>query len=254
MEGEIPFTQAATIGTKKVIYEHATIGIVITTDGSIGQIERENYRDAERRTIQELQVLQKPFIVIVNSQKPFGEEAKSMADSIAMEYGVVAIPINCAQLREEDIHVILLQMLNEFPVTEVQFRIPKWVEMLSVEHKMKQEILEYARKILDQIQGMRSVKELDYQVDCSYIHSIELKQIHMDTGVVQIEMHMKEACYYEVLSQLTGTELESEYDLIKELKELAMLKREYQEVQDALTSVKKKVYGEQIFLVNLWKS
>lgn len=243
MEGEIPFTQAATIGTKKVIHDHATIGIVVTTDGSIGQIEREKYRDAERRTIQELQVLQKPFIVIVNSQKPFSEEAKSMADSITMEYGVVAIPINCAQLREEDIHIILLQMLNEFPVTEVQFRIPKWVEMLSVEHKIKQEILDYARKILDQIQGMRSVKELDYQLDSSYIQSIELKQIHMDTGVIQIEMHMKEACYYEVLSQLTGTELESEYDLIKELKELAILKREYQEVQDALTSVKMKGYG-----------
>ncbi len=243
MDGEIPFTQAATIGTKKVIQDHATIGIVITTDGSIGNIERKNYVEAERKTIQELQGLEKPFVVLVNSQKPYGEEAKNVADELMKEYGVVAIPINCAQLREEDIYKIMTQILYEFPVTEVQFLIPKWVEMLGMEHEIKQELIEHVQGIMNHMTEVRHAFEMDYAVESPYIEKIELKHIHMDTGSVQVAIQMREKCYYEILSNLTGTEMESEYDLIGELKQLALLKREYQQVQDAMNSVKLKGYG-----------
>lgn len=243
MEGEIPFTQAATIGTKKVIQDHATIGIVVTTDGSIGNIDRENYVDAERKTIQELQSIHKPFIVLVNSQKPYGEEAKNIAVEMEEEYGVVALPINCAQLKEVDIYKIMTQMLYEFPVKEVQFLIPKWVEMLNMEHAIKQDLLSHVEEIMMGISEMRQALQMNYAVDSPFIEKIELKNIHMDTGSVQVSIQMQEKCYYEMLSELTGTQMESEYDLIGELKQLTSLKYEYEQVQEALSAVKMKGYG-----------
>ncbi len=243
MDGEIPFTQAATIGTQKVIQDHATIGIVITTDGSIGNIERSHYIEAERKTIQELKVIEKPFIVLVNSQKPYGDEAKKIVQEISEAYGVVALPINCAQLKEEDIYKIMKQVLYEFPVTEVQFLVPKWVEMLGMEHEVKQDLLEHVGDIMNGMQEIRHALEMSYDRESPYIEKIELKNIHMDTGAVQIGVKMQEKCYYEILSALTGTELESEYDLIGELKQLASLKHEYQQVKEALSSVKMKGYG-----------
>ncbi len=243
MEGEIPFSQAAAIGTKKVIQDHATIGIVVTTDGSIGTIERANYIEAERKTIQELQALNKPFIVLLNSQKPYGEEARNLANEIAQTHDVTVLPINCAQLKEEDIYRIMTQVLYEFPVTEVQFLIPKWVEMLKMEHEIKQDLLEHVREIMENISEMRQAFELDYQVESNYIKKIEVKNIFMDTGAVQVVIEMHENCYYEILSELTGTKMQSEYDLIRELKQLALLKYEYQQVGDALNAVKMKGYG-----------
>ena len=128
---EIPFTQAATIGTKKVIHEHATIGIVVTADGSFGELKRDSYVAPEEKTIRELQSIGKPFIVLVNTQKPYSEETKKLAASIEEKYGVSALPVNCEQLREDDIHHIIRQILFEFPIAEVEFYIPKWVEMCS---------------------------------------------------------------------------------------------------------------------------
>lgn len=243
MEHAIPFTQAATIGTKKVIHDHATVGIVVTTDGTIGNIERKNYVDAERQTIEELQSIGKPFVVLVNSQKPYSEEAKSVASTIEDAYGVVATPINCAQLKEEDIQRIMVQLLYEFPVSEVQFLVPKWLEMLGIDHEVKLEVLEHVRGIMDEMTDIRHAMQMHHECSSAYIDKIEVQKIHMDTGCVKVSVQMKEQCYYEILSQLTGTSLENEYDLIGELKQLATLKCEYQQVQDALRSVKMKGYG-----------
>lgn len=242
-EKEIPFTNAATIGTRKVIHDHATIGVVITTDGSIGNIERWNYLEAEKQTIQELLAIQKPFVVLVNSQKPYSEEAKKVVSEIEKEYGVVAMSINCAQLKEDDIHNIMKQVLYQFPVTEVQFLVPKWVEMLSMSHEIKQDIMEHVREIMNDINEIRDAFDMKYQVNSPYIDKIEVKKIHMNTGCVQISIGLKEKCYYDILSTLTGTEMESEYDLIGELKELSALKKEYIKVKEALCSVKLKGYG-----------
>ena len=140
---EIPFTKAATVGTQKVIRDHATIGIVVTTDGSIGELPRANYLSAEEKTIQELKTLGKPFIVLVNSQKPYSNETKQLVEEIRQRHDVAVMAVNCEQLREEDIHHIMEKVLFEFPVSEVHFYIPKWVEMLSREHKVKQEILKH---------------------------------------------------------------------------------------------------------------
>ena len=134
---EIPFAKAAGIGTRKVIHDHSTIGIVITTDGTITDIPRENYKDAERMTIQELNGIGKPFIVLVNSKEPQGERAQNTAKNLEQEYGVRALPVNCEKLTREDICQILSEVLFEFPISEIQFFVPKWVEMLSPEHEVR---------------------------------------------------------------------------------------------------------------------
>ena len=157
---EIPFTKAASIGTKKVIHEHATIGIVVTTDGSIGEIKRENYLDAEEKTIRELQSIGKPFIVLVNSKKLYGEEARRTAEEISRKHGVQAMTVNCEQLKEDDIHKIMEAVLFEFPVAQIQFFIPKWVEMLPRDHKIKAELLVHIKEIMEQMTEIKdAVKE-----------------------------------------------------------------------------------------------
>ena len=207
---EIPFTKAAEIGTRKVIREHATIGLVVTTDGSIGEIPGENYQEAQERTIRELQEIGKPFVVLVNSRRPLGEEAGRLARELEETYGVRALPVNCEQLKEEDICRILEAVLYEFPVSEVQFFIPRWVEMLPEDHRIRQDLVEH---------------------------------IGMDTGCVRLRIDVGEQFYYETLSELTGLPISGQYELIQAMKNLSALKAEYEEVKDAFAAVKMKGYG-----------
>ena len=240
---EIPFTQAATIGTQKVIRDHATIGVVVTTDGSITELDRTNYVAAEEKTIQELKEIGKPFIVLVNSQKPYSQEAKQLACEIGERYDVATMAVNCEQLREEDIHRIMEKVLYEFPVSEVHFYIPKWVEMLSREHKVKVEILKHIREVLDKFREIRdAVKGLEKK-ESSYIQSMRVDDIAMDTGCVSMQIQVNEQCYYEMLSDLIGTPITGEYELVRMIKELSDMKNEYEGVRDAMESVKAKGYG-----------
>ena len=242
-EHEIPFTKAASVGTQKVIRDHATIGIVVTTDGSIGELPRANYLSAEEKTIQELKTLGKPFIVLVNSKKPYSQETKQLVDEIKERYDVSAMAVNCEQLREEDIHHIMEKVLFEFPISEIQFYIPKWVEMLSREHKIKQEILKHIRGILDNFHEIKDAVSGVEKPEDSCISDMRVEDIAMDTGCVTIRIQVEEACYYEMLSELIGTEIHSEYELVRMMKELSEMKREYEDVRDAMESVKMKGYG-----------
>ena len=147
---EIPFTQAAEIGTRKVINDHSTIGIVITCDGSFGDIPRENYLAAEERTIKELKKLKKPFVVLLNSAKPYSEETARLADEIAAKYEVSVMPVNCEQLKRDDINQILENILYEFPLTMIEFYMPKWVEMLPANHQMKVDLIGRVKEIMKQ--------------------------------------------------------------------------------------------------------
>ena len=242
-EYDIPFTKAASVGTQKVIRDHATIGIVVTTDGSFGELERENYVAAEEKTIQELKALGKPFIVLVNSRKPYSQETRQLVDDIKAKYDVSAIAINCEQLREEDIHHIMEKVLFEFPVSEVQFYIPKWVEMLPRDHKIKMEILQYIRGILDDFRQIKDTLSGIEKPENSCIEDIRVDNIAMDTGCVRVCIQVNQTHYYEMLSELTGANISGEYELIRILKELSQMKGEYEDVQDAMGSVKMKGYG-----------
>ena len=240
---EIPFTKAATVGTQKVIRDHATIGIVVTTDGSIGELPRANYLAAEEKTIQELKTLGKPFIVLVNSQKPYSNETKQLVDEIRDRHNVAVMAVNCEQLREEDIHHIMEKVLFEFPVSEVQFYIPKWVEMLPREHKVKQEILKYIREILDELREIKDAVKGVEKPENSCIQDMRVDDIAMDTGCVTIRIQVNETCYYEMLSDLVGTEISGEYELVRMMKELSEMKKAYEDVKDAMECVRMKGYG-----------
>ncbi len=232
---EIPFTKAAGIGTRKVIHDHATIGIVITTDGSITDIPQENYRDATEKTIRELQSIGKPFVVLVNSKKPFGDEAKQAALECEQQYGVCAIPVNCEQLKEEDITRIMEAVLYEFPVSEVQFFIPKWVEMLPRDHKIKQELLVHIKDILNRFGEIKDAVNGIEMPECSYIEEMKVDHIEMDTGCVKVRIGVAERFYYEMLSELTGTHIAGQYELETEI---APIVGNEQQAQDLIRYIK----------------
>ena len=173
---EIPFTQAAELGTKKVITDHSTIGIVVTADGSFGEIPREAYIPAEQKTVSELKKLGKPFIVLLNCEKPYSDPAISLAQKIAAEYGVSVLPVNCEQLKKEDINKILSTILQEFPVTEIGFTIPKWLEILPGDHWLKEQLIKAAKAILE-----KAVRIKDVSVNLAGQITEQLKEIRMGT-------------------------------------------------------------------------
>ena len=150
-EKEIPFTQAAQIGTRKVIGDHSTIGIVVTTDGSVGELKRSAYIDAEKQTVDELKKLGKPFILLLNSTKPYSDETLKLAEQLAADYGVTVLPVSCEQLKKEDIFHILESVLKEFPVTQLDFHIPKWLEVLPATHWLKTQVIDMARELLKKV-------------------------------------------------------------------------------------------------------
>lgn len=242
-EYEIPFTKAAEIGTEKVIRDHATIGFVITTDGSVTDLPRESYIEPEEKTVRELKKIGKPFVILLNCKKPYSDEAKTLSAELQQKYEVRTIPINCEQMDPEDIHEIMKQILYEFPVTEVEFYIPKWVEMLSREHRIKKDLLEQVRRFMSGIDDVRTAVGADPATDSEYITGISIEKIEMDTGRVRVQIKYEERYYYEVLSELTGAEIHGEYELISMVKELASMRQELSSIQQAFTSVKMKGYG-----------
>ena len=241
---EIPFTYAAEIGTRKVIRDHSTIGIVISGDGSFGELGRNDYADAEARIIRELKEIGKPFIVLLNSVKPFGEEAKEMAGNMEKLYGVTVQPVNCEQLKESDVKMILMNVLKEFPVQKLDFYIPKWMEILPDEHPLKMTAIEHARNILTNVDQMKDMKEEILRADGnSRVSDIVIRKTEMADGTVSVEILMDYDCYYEVISEYTGIPVKDEYVLFHTLAKLSDMQGEYEKVKHALSQVRAKGYG-----------
>lgn len=242
-EYEIPFTKAAAIGTQKVIRDHATIGFVVTTDGSVTDLPRESYIPAEEKTVKELQSIGKPFLILLNCLKPYGEEAKALKEELQQKYSAPVFPVNCEQLKAEDINEIMRQILYQFPVTEVEFYLPKWVEMLSRDHRIKQDLLEHIRRFMENMDDIRSAVSCEEKADSPYINEISVEKVEMDTGKVRVRIWFEQKYYYEVLSELTGTQIKGEYELISTMKELSAMKEEFSQIKDAFADVKIKGYG-----------
>ncbi|MDY4669366.1 MAG: stage IV sporulation protein A [Oliverpabstia sp.] len=242
-EQEIPFHQAAEVGTRKVIQEHSTIGLVVTCDGSFGEIPRENFRESEERTVEELKKQGKPFLILVNSQKPYKEETLKLTEELQKKYQTAAISVNCEQLRKDDVVRILEKILYEFPVRQVEFYIPKWVELLPASHYLKGDILQQLRGLMERLRYIRDIKNENLQVDSEYIKTTALEEVNLSNGVVKVRMEMKEPYYYQIMSEMTGVEITSEYQLIHTLKELAAMKEEYVKVQHAMEAVRGSGYG-----------
>ncbi len=250
MEEEIPFVDAAKIGTQKVIRDHATIGIVVTTDGSIGEIPRENYIDAEKTTIEEINQMKKPFVIVLNCMKPYSDETQKLKESMEQEYRVPVIPVNCKQMRKDDVFHILETVLFEFPVTRIDFFIPKWTEMLPSEHRIKKYLISYASDLLNQMNKMhdvynngRKANELKEDGEENFIKAITPEKINLSDGCVCFRMDVEDKYYYENISEMTGIPISGEYQMIAMIRDLASKKAEYEKVQEAMEAVQQKGYG-----------
>ena len=242
-EQEIPFTQAAEVGTRKVITDHSTIGLVITTDGSFGELKRDDYIAAENRAIAELKRLQKPFLVLVNSAKPNGEAAMKAVAEIREQYGVLALPVNCQQLTEEDVRRIMEKVLYEFPVTMVEFYMPKWVELLPVTHRLKAGLITQIRQMMEKISSIRDVIEHPVSLEGEDIRRCMVESISLSDGCVKVFLDMEENCYFEMLSELSGQQIKDQQQLADTLQDMAEMKKEYIRVLHAMEAVRSKGYG-----------
>ncbi len=240
---EIPFTQAAEIGTDKVMNDHSTIGLVITTDGSFGEIPRASYLEAEEKTILALKKLKKPFLVLVNSQKPYSEDAKRTAGEISEKYGVSAVPVNCEQLKREDIHMLLEKVLYEFPISAIEFYSPKWVELLPRDNRMKQDIISNIKALMKDYNTIRDVLLKPVNLDSEYIKRCKMDNISLSDGCIRVQLDVEESYYYEMLTEMVGETIADEYQLISKLKSFAAMKHEYTKVLDAVNMVRIKGYG-----------
>lgn len=242
-EDAIPFTKAAEIGTEKVIREHSTIGIVVTTDGTIGELEREKYLQAEEKTILELKSMMKPFVVLVNSVKPYSEETLKLVEAIKEKYQVAAIAINCLQMKKEDIYQCLKKALYEFPITSMEFFVPKWVESLGSAHPMKQDLIEKVREFMNRMEKMNDVISKDMDFTSDYINRCNCTDISMAEGKVTYALDVDEKYYYEMISTVTGEEIKNQNHLLKLLKDYGQKKQEYEKVLDAMENVRMNGYG-----------
>lgn len=239
---EIPFTKAAHIGTKKVMTDHATIGVIITGDGSFGELSRESFYDVENELVSEMKSLGKPFIVILNSVKPQNRETQDLAEELTNQYGVKVLPVNCDQLKANDILEILKNILLEFPICQISFYIPKWAETLPAVHPIKQAVVSYAKMVLKELTGMKNVYQLSAP-ESEYISEISISNLNLKDGTINLNISIPEKYYYEMLTSLMGAPVESEYDFLTMLKEMADKRREYEHVAAAMSSVKMKGYG-----------
>lgn len=241
---QIPFEEAADLGTKKVINEHSTIGIVIVTDGSITDIPREEYIEAEERVIAELKKINKPFVIVLNSTRPSESSTLKLRDELESKYNVPVINTNCAQLREEDLDNILERVLSEFPVSEVGINIPKWINALDDDHWLRVDIINSVRDIMS---GVKKIKDIGIAYpafeESSNVKKAYLDRINMGEGSASIELSLEDGLFYRVLSETTGLEIEGEHKLVSLMKELSRVKKEYEKIEYALNDVKMKGYG-----------
>ena len=242
-EEEIPFTEAAEVGTRKVIRDHSTIGLAVTTDGSFGELLRNDYLESEQRTVNELKEIGKPFLVLLNSQRPLSEETKELAAKMEKAYGASVLPVNCEQLKKEDIEVILAQILKEFPVTEIDFSIPRWMEILPESHPFKAEAIRTAKDILSNVSQMKDVNEAVKTPESGNIDDVRITKMEMADGSVAAEIAMDDGCYYQVISEFAGMPVADDYTLIHTLSNLSGMQKEYEKVKNALSQVRLKGYG-----------
>ena len=243
-EEEIPFEQAAEIGTKKVIEEHSTIGILVTTDGSITDIPREDYVSAEERVVKELKELNKPFVIVLNSDDPFSDYTKNLAMELEQKYQTSVIPTDCSRLDMEDIEEIFGKILYEFPIEKMNINFPKWVDGLSDSHWLKEELY---NEIKDAFSNIHILKEVNSGVEklqsTQIINKTVIDEIKLGEGTINISINLYDELFYKVLTEISGVEINNEGDLFSTITSMAEIKKEYDKISNALEEVKATGYG-----------
>ena len=243
-EEPVPFNMAAEIGTRKVINEHSTIGLVITTDGSISDIPREEYMEAETRVIDELKAINKPFVVLFNCMYPDSDEAAENAKELSEKYSVTVIPVNCLELEYDDINGILSRILYEFPIKEINLNFPRWINSLPLEHPLRNEIIETIKKSALGLCHIRDIVSFENNFkDSSNVDKVVIESIDLGKGSAEIELDVNKSLFYQILAETTGLEIKDEQELMENVAEMAAIKKEYMRIKGALDEVEATGYG-----------
>ncbi len=241
---EIPFNMAAEIGTQKVISEHSTIGIVVTTDGSISDIPRAEYEEAEERVISELKELNKPFIVLLNCRNHRTAAARELAGEMVAKYGVPVIPVNCLEIEESEIRDILGQVLFEFPIKEIAIDLPGWMTGMDAEHWLRAATYDMIRSTAKKIARVRDVDTLAKEMgEFEYIRSAQVNNMDLSSGAAKLTITMAPDLFYKILAESTGLEIENEQGLLNCMQELAKVKGKYERIANAIEEVEATGYG-----------
>ncbi len=243
-EEPVPFNMAAEIGTQKVINEHSTIGLVITTDGSISDIPREEYQEAEARIIEDIKKTNKPFVVLMNCVEPNSETVRQLCASLSEKYSVPVVAVNCLDISADDIKKILSEVLFEFPVKEIFVNFPKWINALPLDHWLRNEITDYIKKWADRIKRISDINPANNVAeDSQNINKTEIVSIDLGQGSAIIKIDIKDKLFYKILAENTGLNINDELELMNSITELSGIKSKYQKIKNALDEVEATGYG-----------
>ena len=241
---EVTMSVAAEEGTRKVIQDHSTIGIVVTTDGSITDIPRADYLDAERRVVQELQAIQKPFLILLNSTRPDDIETKALAQQLQEETGAAVLAVNCKTLTEQDICSILTTILMAFPITQIEIRLPEWTNAIPPENETMQQLY---TQLLEQAEALEQLRDADrFLTDLQgseLISQITYDDVNVSSGRITYDLQCPRSMYYEIISRESGVKLQNDTDLIAFLQNANLVRADYEHVQSALQNVRETGYG-----------
>ena len=241
---EIPMTQAAELGTKKVMQEHCTIGLVVTTDGTVTDIPREDYVEAERRAIGDMQKTGKPYLVIVNSRNPGGEAAEQTAEQISREFGVIPWIADCQKLDAEGVAQLLKALLYTFPMGQLRVHLPRWLDALEESHPVKHGLYQTLLQLAGEITTLGQAETVLQRLrELEQVQDYTLRRVDLSQGIVSCAIVLPEALYYDILSSKAGLTIENDAQLLSLLMELARVKQEYDKIADALSAVKATGYG-----------
>ena len=243
-EEEIPFEKAAEIGTRKVIQEHSTIGVLVTTDGSVTDIPRADYIQAEERVVSELKELNKPFVIVLNSISPYSEETKKLAVKLEEKYSAPVIPTSCEDLSLDDINKIFSSVLYEFPIERININFPRWVDNLSSTHWLKEELYSEIKETFNNVKILKQIQEkIDNLTNTQIISETRLNDISLGTGEVNLSIYLLEDLFYKIISEISQVPISNEGDLFATITNFSRIKKEYDKISNALDEVKSKGYG-----------
>ncbi|MFY9613159.1 MAG: stage IV sporulation protein A [Tissierellaceae bacterium] len=241
---DIPFEEAAEIGTRKVIEDHSSIGFVVTTDGSITDIERANYIKAEERVINELKELGKPFIIILNSRNPDLDTTLALKESLQEKYKVSVVALDCMNMGVSDVERIFEKLLFEFPIKEITINLPKWVEGLPKEHCIRKDIMEALKPAVEDLEKLDQVYDsLDPIRGLDIIDQVAIREINLGDGIVHTDFNVEESLFYDILEELTGYKIEGDHQILALIDRLANVKKEYDKIEKALNDAREIGYG-----------
>ena len=243
-DDDIPFVQAAEVGTRKVITDHSTIGLIVTTDGSISDISRKDYVEAEERVVKELNEINKPFVILLNSTRPESAEVQVMAEDLRTKYSAPVLPVNCAEMKLDDVNNIMQSVLFEFPVSEISFYLPRWVDSLPIDHWLKKSVYE---SLTDAVSEAESISDVYSAIGCleknEHVQSISICKADLGTGRIGAKATMPEDLFYKILSEQSGCDIKDEYSLVGMISELTAIRKKYDKIAVALSEVERTGYG-----------